>query len=273
MSVDGTQIIGAHIRSVCDKTVSVLTSFLMLEERRCASCREPFVPRKSGAAEQLFCPLCLPSFQRRQAGYCPHCGEPSALSDAPVVPCGECLQKLPPWNEFLFYGIYEGELRELIMRGKFSGSLDGLHSLGLLLAEICAEHYSTGLIPDVVVPLPLHPSRLRERGLDQCLEMARPVAKALRIPVRNDILRRKAASAPQSTLDREKRKALPQPFAASLEAAGLRILLLDDVCTTGATLSRAAECLLQAGAASVDVVVAARTSRHSAPSSRGRALP
>ncbi|WP_458399284.1 phosphoribosyltransferase family protein [Mailhella sp.] len=275
MSLYGARNIGGHIRSAFGKTVSVLTSFLMLEERRCASCREPFVPRERGAAEQLFCPACLPSFQRRQAGYCPHCGEPYALSDAPVVPCGECLQKLPPWNEFLFYGIYEGELRELIMRGKFSGSLDALHSLGLLLAEICAEHYSAGLVPDVVVPLPLHPARLRERGLDQCLEMARPVAKALGIPVRNDILRRKAASVPQSTLDREKRKKLHQPFAASPEAAGLRILLLDDVCTTGATLSRAAECLLQAGAASVDVVVAARASRHSSPPSgrSGRALP
>ena len=228
------------------------------------------------AVSRIFCPDCQPRFPRREAGYCPHCGEPSAVADAPAVPCGECLQKLPPWNEFLFYGLYEGELRELILSGKFGGGLDALHALGLLLAEVCTEHYSAALPPQVVVPLPLHPSRLRERGLDQCLEMARPVAKALGIPVRTDLLRRVAASVPQSTLDRENRKKLRQPFGASPEVSGLRILLLDDVCTTGATLTRATECLLEAGAFSVDVLAAARASRHSVPlqnGGAGRALP
>ena len=254
---------------------SFLSCFCALEERRCAFCREPFMP-EGRAASRLFCPSCLPHFQRREAGFCPHCGEPSAVADAPVVPCGECLQKLPPWNEFLFYGIYEGELRELLLRGKFSGGLDALHALGLLLAEVCAEHYSAALPPQAIVPLPLHPSRLRERGLDQCLEMARPVAKALGIPVRTDLLYRVAASVPQSTLDRDSRRKLRQPFEATTEASGLRVLLLDDVCTTGATLERATECLLAAGAFSVDVVVAARASRHSVPPGNGgagRSLP
>ena len=251
--------------------LSFLSRFCQLEERRCAFCREPFLPAGK-AASRIFCPDCIPRFPRREAGFCPHCGEPSAVADAPVVPCGECLQKLPPWSEFLFYGIYEGELRELILSGKFGGSLDALHSLGLLLAEVCTEHYSAALPPQVIVPLPLHPSRLRERGLDQCLEMARPVAKSLGVPVRTDLLRRVAASVPQSTLDREDRKKLRQPFEASPEVAGLRILLLDDVCTTGATLARAAECLLAAGAFSVDVLVAARASRHSALPQGGGAV-
>lgn len=244
---------------------SFLRRFCVLEERRCACCREPFFP-EGKAVSRIFCPDCQPCFPRREAGFCPYCGEPFAVAAAPVVPCGECLQKLPPWNDFLFYGIYEGELRELILRGKFGGGLDALHALGLLLAEICTDHYSAALPPQVIVPLPLHPVRLRKRGLDQCLEMARPVSESLGIPVRTDLLRRVSASVPQSTLDRENRRKLRQPFAASPEAAALRILLLDDVCTTGATLARAAECLLAAGAASVDVLVAARASRHSVPS-------
>lgn len=255
--------------------LSFLSRFCVLEERRCAFCREPFLP-EGKAAPRLFCPGCLPGFQRREAGFCPHCGEPSAVADAPLVPCGECLQKLPPWDEFLFYGIYEGALRELILCGKFGGGLDALHALGLLLAEVCTEHYSAALPPQAIVPLPLHPSRLRERGLDQCLELARPAAKALGIPVRTDLLRRVAASVPQSTLDRENRRKLRQPFEAVPEVSGLRILLLDDVCTTGATLARATECLREAGAFSVDVLVAARASRHSAaPRSGGaaRSLP
>ena len=253
--------------------LSFLSRVCLLEERRWVCCREPFLP-DGHAVSRIFCPECMPRFPHREAGFCPHCGEPSAVADAPVVSCGECLQKLPPWNEFLFYGIYEGELRELILSGKFGGGLDALHSLGLLLAEVCTEHYSAALPPQAIAPLPLHPSRLRERGLDQCLEMARPVAKALGIPIRTDL--RVSASVPQSTLDRENRKKLRQPFEAAAEASGLRILLLDDVCTTGATLARATECLLSAGAFSVDVLVAARASRHSSlPHSGGavRALP
>jgi predicted amidophosphoribosyltransferase len=108
--------------------------------------------------------------------------------------------------------------------------------------------------------------------------MARPVAKELGIPLRADILRRVNATVPQASLDREARKKLRQPFEASPEVAGLRVLLLDDICTTGATLSRATEALLKAGALSVDVVVVARTSLHSTHTKQpdeghGRALP
>ena len=261
------------------KAASFLASFCALQERRCVVCHEPFLPEDGGTSLQvLFCPSCRPSLGRREAGYCPHCGEPAALADAPIVPCGDCLQKLPLWNDFLFHGIYEGALRELILRGKFNGGLDALDALGSMLASLCVEHYSVVLPPQVLIPLPLHPSRLRERGLDQCLEIARPLAKALDIPLRLDLLRRVSVAVPQASLDREARKKLCQPFEASPEVTGMRVLLLDDICTTGATLSRATEALLEAGALSVDVVVVARTSLHSThtnqPNERhGRALP
>ena len=241
----------------------------ILDERRCVACHEPFVPTgEETALSSWFCPACRPAFRRREAGYCPHCGEPSALADAPIVPCGNCLQTLPPWNDFLFHGIYEGPLRELILRGKFGGGLDALEALGRIMAELCAKHYEASLPPQVIIPLPLHPSRLRERGLDQCLEMARPVARTLHVPLRKDLLRRAVAAVPQASLDRGERKKLCQAFSASAEVNGLRVLLLDDVCTTGATLSRATECLLAAGALSVDVAVAARTSLHTIPQDR-----
>ena len=177
------------------------------------------------------------------------------------MPCGECIAKLPPWQDFLFFGIHEDLLRELILRVKFGGSLAVLDALGHLLAELCAEHYAAAPLPDIIVPLPLHASRLRQRGFDQCSEMAKLVSRRLGKPVCH-ALTKVVASPAQSTLTREERRNLRQPFRCAKDVGGLHILLLDDVCTTGATLDRAARCLLAAGAARVDVVVLARTSAH-----------
>jgi len=248
---------------------------ILWAERRCSACLHPFVPEKrdrknstdtafSMVLSRAFCPSCRPSFQLREAGYCPYCGEPSALADAPVMPCGDCLQNLPPWDDFLFCGIYEGPLRDLILKAKFSGSLAAQSVLGELLAARISEHYSSAARPDFIVPMPLHAGRLKERGYNQCTELARPLAKVLRLPLRHDILQRVTASPPQSRLSREQRKKLPQPFSTVGEVFGAHILLVDDVCTTGATLSRATEALRAAGARRVDAAVIARTSRHTA---------
>ena len=190
--------------------------------------------------------------------------DPAALEDAPLTPCASCLQSLPPWEAFLFYGIYEGDLRESLLRGKFGGSLPALDMLGRLLAEVCAEHYAFAPKPQLIVPVPLHTSRLRERGFNQSLELARVVGRVLDLPVRYDLLVRVRPAVPQASLSREQRKKLVQPFAAGEGLHGRRVLLVDDVCTTGATLSCAARCLLEAGASQVDAAAVARTSLHSA---------
>lgn len=264
-----------------------LVPFLGLDERRCALCRAPFFPSGSaggaegtgragssgtagiggeeqGVAASLLCAACRLRLPRRRVGYCPHCGEPAALEDAPLTPCAACLQSLPPWEAFLFYGIYEGDLRESLLHGKFGGSLPALEMLGRLLAEVCAEHYAFAPKPQLIVPVPLHTSRLRERGFNQSLELARVVGRVLDLPVRYDLLVRVRPAVPQASLSREQRKKLVQPFAAAEGLHGRRVLLVDDVCTTGATLSCAARCLLEAGASQVDAAAVARTSLHSA---------
>lgn len=242
--------------------------FFGLDERRCVLCREPFASEEVGALTEMLCPDCRALLRRRTAGFCPHCGEPFALDEAPLMPCGSCLQTLPPWDSFLFFGLYEGALRELVLSAKFGGSLPALQFLGRIMAELCVEQYASTAKPHGIVPVPLHRSRLRERGFNQSIELARPVARALGIPLWKEGLVRVAATVPQASLKREQRRELRQPFSASPEVLGRRILLLDDVCTTGATLARAAQCLLEAGAARVDVVVAARTSRHSTAEGR-----
>lgn len=261
----------------------VLTA-LGFGERRCVACREPFEPERDACAHEhvsaegvlrdMLCPECRKKMHRRLTGCCPYCGEPSALEEAPCMPCMQCLQTLPPWREFLFFGVYEGLLRELLLRAKFGGSLAVLHMLGRLLAAVCREHYAVSSLPDVVIPMPLDRKRLRERGFNQCREMAVSVAKALGVPVLTDRLVKSHAVLPQECMNREQRKGLKQPFAAPVRLDGLHILLVDDVCTTGATLDRAVTCLLGAGASRVDVAVLARASLHTpAPAGQSPALP
>ena len=241
-----------------------------LAERRCACCLAPFTPPEDGGApllqpwmreaEALFCPECRPSFVRREAGYCPWCGEPSPVKDAPCMPCGRCLRRLPPWDGYLFFGVHEGPLREMVLRGKFGGGLPALDALGRLLAEVCREEYSAAPLPDAIVPLPLHRKRLLARGFSQCAELCRPVSRAIGVPVRNDLLFRNTETAPQAMRTKQERLGLAQVFRASPEAAGLHILLVDDVVTTGTTMERAAECLKAAGAARVDAASVSRAS-------------
>jgi ComF family protein len=234
-----------------------------LDERRCVFCLEPFVPdNRSDVLKAWLCADCRRSLHRREAGYCPYCGEPFALEDAPCMPCGECLQHLPPWREFLFWGLHEGLLRELLLRGKFKAGFAELQFAGRLLAECCAEHYEVRQKPDVILPMPLSERRLVQRGFNQCVELARPISRMLDIPVRKNLLTRRDTRSHQAEKNREERLALPQVFESSPRVKGMQILLVDDICTTGATLSRAVKSLLHAGAAAVDTAVVARTSRH-----------
>lgn len=273
----GPAVFKERVLRLCESTFRALG----LLERRCAACGEPFepeerpdVPDVEAELGRLFCPDCRLKLRRRTAGFCPYCGEPSLLEDAPCMPCERCLQKLPPWRDFLFFGLYDGLLRELMLRAKFRGSLAALDALGRVLAAVCAKHYAVSVKPDVIVPMPLDNARLRGRGFNQCRELVRNVSSVLDVPVRTDILTKPLALTPQSLLNREQRSLMVQPFAARHRADGLHVLLVDDICTTGATLERAAECLLAAGAARVDAAVPARASRYVPHGTgRGPALP
>ncbi len=239
-----------------------------LSERRCVSCLEPFCPdtHPSSPEDRFLCRKCRGQMKKRAAGFCPYCGEIYALEDAPCMPCGSCLQKLPPWSDFFFYGVHDGLLRELILRAKFGGSLPIMEFLGHILAGLCEEHYSVTVRPDALVPIPLHEASLRRRGFSQCFEMARSVQKLTGIPVRPELLEKTMQTRSQVEMGREERLELKQVFRAPYRVDGMRLLLFDDVCTTGATLRRAAECLLAAGAEKADVAVLARTPREIPPS-------
>lgn len=154
---------------------------------------------------------------------------------------------------------YEFPLTRLVPALKYEGALANARVLGTLLAQSVARaglHHGV----DAIVPMPLHRSRLQERGFNQSHEIARFVARILGRPVAADALRRTRATAPQVGLAREARRDnVRDAFAAEAGALrGGRIALLDDVVTTGSTVTAAAQALVGAGACRVDVWCVAR---------------
>ena len=237
-----------------------------LDEKRCSLCHVPFSPSSQKnsvpftSPDLSLCPSCASLLEPRTSGYCPSCGLPQTMRDAPPSLCGECLCSPPPWEHFRFYGVYANTLKELLLRGKFGADSTLLHLLGKLLAQRCLDLPR----PDAIVPMPLHPSRLRERGFNQAQELARPLAELLQVPLRSDLLARCRPTPHQVGLNRQERlNNLKNAFVASPSARGLRLLLIDDTCTTGTTLRQATLALLDThrGARAVDVAVVARTSQ------------
>ena len=170
--------------------------------------------------------------------------------------CSACQRAPPPLAETHAAFLYGFPVDRLLPRLKFHRDL----AAGRLLAEAMAVAFAARPRPDALVPVPLHRARLRQRGYNQALELARPLGRRLGIGVRPELLRRTRDTDPQSRLDAAARAAnLDEAFEVrGTGAAPPHVVLVDDVMTTGATLHAAADALLDAGAWRVDAWVCAR---------------
>jgi len=179
--------------------------------------------------------------------------------DAVPTVCPACLHEPPPWDRLAFHAAYAGGLRDLILHFKFHGGYGDSRLLSDLAREAAARHLTEPV--DGVVPVPLHRRRLAWRGFNQSSELGRAVARTLGVPLWNHALTRTRYTQPQTRLDHKERQAnIKNAFAADRDTVrGKRVLLVDDVYTTGATLRECARTLKRAGAAGVDVLVLART--------------
>ena len=174
---------------------------------------------------------------------------------APGV-CGDCLRDPPLLAQTRAVFVYGFPLDRLVPRFKFHRDL----AAGRLMADLMAGALMSAPRPDALVPVPLHTRRIRQRGYDQALELARPLAATLALPLRADLLQRIRATAAQSELDAgQRQRNLARAFAVADQAAlPARVALVDDVMTTGATLAAAAHALRAAGVERVDAWVCAR---------------
>ena len=206
------------------------------------------------SAASLLCPACTADLPQLPAALCPQCGEETTLGER----CGACLKDPPAFARTIALFRYEFPVDRLIQALKYGHQLPLAAWLGLRLGErLIAADY------DLLLPLPLHPSRLKTRGFNQSLEIARVTSRALGIPLNPHILTRIRATPSQAELPlRERGKNVRGAFECDRDLVGKRILLVDDVMTTGSTLREAARILKLHGAGPITVAVAARALRH-----------
>ena len=176
--------------------------------------------------------------------------------------CALCRLGLRGFDAVYSYGSYEGTLRQLVHLFKYGGVRPLAGTFGRLMAQALPRETSF----DVIVPMPLHWFKQWQRGFNQSNDLAREIGRKWNVPVRS-VIHRKKATRPQAGLTNAKRRENMQGAFRMMRGkplAGMRVLLIDDVVTTGATASACARVLKRAGAAHVALLALARTDRRAA---------
>src|SRR5579884_2165534 len=203
------------------------------------------------------CSTCLSTLRPPSKARCQHCHTMLLANGL----CRQCRQRPLLLSGLRAFSIYQGPLRTRIHALKYEDNRRLAEPLGRLLAETYTRYK---LQADILLPVPLHPTRLRERGYNQSALLAYTCALQLGIPYRDDLLIRQRATTPQVGLSFQERLrnvagAFQPAVTFTTEAlAQRRILIIDDVCTTGATIEACAAPLFAAGARSVWGLVLAR---------------
>jgi ComF family protein len=236
----------------------------------CPACGREFQPVYPRLG---FCRACLERFPLLVPPLCPRCGRSwqdeeavtgrtiaaKAAGGDPAISCRYCRGEKRHYQRMRAVAVYDGYMREILQAVKYGFRPDLAAAVGSLLAVAVENDPAYDRI-DAVIPVPLHPERLAARGYNQGLFLAEPVAAALRVPILTETLVRKRFTKSQSGLGRHERKTnVAGAFLVTncWEVAGKRLLLVDDICTTGYTLSECARVLLLAGARRVECLTAA----------------
>ena len=203
----------------------------------------------------LCCAACDADLPRLTDDHCPICALPTLAGSI----CGQCLKQPPPFDHTVAAFSYKFPLDKLIQALKYRDRL----ILVNFLADALTRSITTK--PDCIVALPLHPARLRERGFNQSLLLARQISRRLDLPLLADACERVRNTPPQSSLPwKERDKNMRQAFACKpgADVRGKHVAVVDDVMTTGASIGELARALKKAGASEVSAWVVARTLPH-----------
>ena len=210
-----------------------------------------------------FCPQCTAGIRFIRSPLCIRCGIPFPPIEGEDHLCGECLVTQRPFAVARAVGLYEDTLLTAIHLFKYRRRIGIGKVLGSIMADFAGGIWDMRVF-SVIMPVPLHRKRLRERGFNQAVILARKIAKRFALPLDFLTLRREVFTESQVGLGREERSVnVRGAFTVRKpeRTAGKRILLVDDVYTTGSTLAECARTLLNAEADSVAILTLARAFR------------
>lgn len=207
----------------------------------------------TASGKVALCPECAASLPRLDSSHCPVCAQPMPVAGT----CGACLAHPPHFDATAAVWRYAFPLDQLIQSLKYAHRLASADFLGRALVTL-----RPAARPDLILPVPLSAARLRERGFNQSVELARPLARRLGVPLELEHIRRCRDTTPQAGLPwKDRAKNIRHAFACRIDLAGKNILVVDDVMTTGATLNELARILKAHGAARVENCIVARAVR------------
>lgn len=244
-------MVGAGLRRLVDLALP----------NRCAGCRAVI------GSDGVLCPACFARLDFITAPQCSRCGLPLPVDpqmphgDGPI--CGGCLADPPRFGRARAALVYRGLARDIVLMLKHADRTDLVRPLARWLERAAGPLLAEA---DLLVPVPLHRSRLAMRRFNQAALLAQALGAAAHVPVAVDLLRRVRATPSQGHLSAAQRRRnvrgafVVRPHDAA-RIAGARILLVDDVMTTGATLDACTLALTKAGAAAVDALAVARVMR------------
>jgi ComF family protein len=221
----------------------------------CLACRNPVAM----GTMPLFCPGCLEQVELLKGPLCPGCGRQFSKAAGGPHFCGLCLAGHYHFNRARTVAIYAEPFSTVLHRFKYHGETCGLTSFKALLESL--PEPPSPAASDLILPVPLHPAKLRQRGYNQAALLARAFFPRQGKILKTDLLMRTRPTVPQTSLSgRARRQNLKKAFGVKdpAQVEGRRIILVDDVFTTGTTVNECARILKKAGADEVSVLTLAR---------------
>ena len=216
---------------------------------------QPCVLCGSMSRNGLWCAACDATLPYLNMPHCPVCALPTPDGEV----CGHCLAHPPLFTRTTAVFGYAFPLDKLIQAMKYGEQFAMAHAFAGKLAQCIAKN----ALPDYVLPMPLHPAKLRERGFNQSLLLAAKIAREHHLKLLPVVCQRVRDTPPQSALPWKERKSnMRNAFRCDMDLTGKRVALVDDVLTTGASLNALAKAVQKRGACEISTWVVARTLPH-----------
>ncbi len=220
----------------------------------CLLCGQLLPP---GFDPQEFCAECQASMPPLGRSHCSCCSQPFPASSSQHL-CATCLQRPPAFSIVHAACSYQERVKDAIHQLKYRNQVNLAEPLGKLLGK-SLEVAEVSFKPDCIIPVPLHPGRLKKRGYNQALEISRPLARKMQCPIDTALLQRTLKTPPQQGLTAaERRSNLRNAFIVTTTTSARKILLVDDVMTTGETVRECSRVLMKNNIAEVQVAVIGR---------------